>query len=99
VLRALPRDLIVMEKHRANLPAAPRSAVFDDFIHVVHYWPGEMLFSLYRFDSTILVALYTHRRGRQDVPMLVSSKGGSLYEFFASELEEISQRSKPATGS
>ena len=35
VLRALPRDLIVMEKHRANLPAAPRSVVFDDFIHVV----------------------------------------------------------------
>jgi virulence factor len=34
-LRALPRDLIVMEKHRANLPAAPRSVVFDDFIHVV----------------------------------------------------------------
>ena len=35
VLRALPRDLIVMEKHRTNLPAAPRSVVFDDFIHVV----------------------------------------------------------------
>jgi predicted dehydrogenase len=34
-LRTLPRDLIVMEKHRANLPAAPRSVVFDDFIHVV----------------------------------------------------------------
>jgi virulence factor len=34
-LRALPRDLIVMEKHRANLPAAPRSVAFDDFIHVV----------------------------------------------------------------
>ena len=34
-LRGLPRDLIVMEKHRANLPAAPRSVVFDDFIHVV----------------------------------------------------------------
>jgi virulence factor len=34
-LRALPRDLIVMEKHRANLPAEPRSVVFDDFIHVV----------------------------------------------------------------
>jgi virulence factor len=34
-LRALPRDLIVMEKHRANLPAAPRAVAFDDFIHVV----------------------------------------------------------------
>jgi len=34
-LRTLPRDLIVMEKHRVDLPAAPRSVVFDDFIHVV----------------------------------------------------------------
>ena len=34
-LRSLPRDLIVMEKHRADLPAAPRSVIFDDFIHVV----------------------------------------------------------------
>ncbi len=34
-LRTLPRDLIVMEKHRADLPASPRSVVFDDFIHVV----------------------------------------------------------------
>jgi len=65
----------------------------------IHYWPGDMLFTLYRFDSTIIVALYTHRRGRQDVPMLVCSKGGSLYEFFVSELEEISTRSQPATGS
>jgi hypothetical protein len=44
----------------------------------IHYWPGDMLFTMYRFDSTILVALYTHRQGRQEVPMLVCSKGGSL---------------------
>lgn len=30
-----PRDLIVMQKHRAGLPADPRQVVFDDFIHVV----------------------------------------------------------------
>ncbi|TMJ14821.1 MAG: Gfo/Idh/MocA family oxidoreductase [Alphaproteobacteria bacterium] len=30
-----PRDLIVMEKNRANLPGEPRTVVFDDFIHVV----------------------------------------------------------------
>jgi hypothetical protein len=41
-LRRLSRDLIVMEKHRADLPAAPRSVIFDDFIHVVDtlgFWP------------------------------------------------------------
>jgi virulence factor len=29
-----PRDLIVLQKNRFNLPAPPRSVVFDDFIHV-----------------------------------------------------------------
>ncbi|MEV8633262.1 Gfo/Idh/MocA family oxidoreductase [Streptosporangium sp. NPDC051023] len=31
----LPRHLVVMEKNRENLPEDPRTAVFDDFIHVV----------------------------------------------------------------
>ncbi|GLZ07066.1 oxidoreductase [Actinomadura sp. NBRC 104412] len=30
-----PRDLIVLQKNRFHLPAAPRPVVFDDFIHVV----------------------------------------------------------------
>lgn len=30
-----PRDLIVLQKHREGLPEAPRTAVYDDFIHVV----------------------------------------------------------------
>jgi virulence factor len=34
-LRELPRDVIVMQKNRANLPGEPRAVVFDDFIHVV----------------------------------------------------------------
>ncbi len=34
-LVTLPRDLVVMQKNRAGLPAQPRAVVFDDFIHVV----------------------------------------------------------------
>ncbi|MGP4115134.1 Gfo/Idh/MocA family protein [Streptomyces sp. 4N509B] len=30
-----PRDLVLLQKHRAGLPADPRHMVFDDFIHVV----------------------------------------------------------------
>ena len=30
-----PRELIVLQKNRESLPEAPRSFVFDDFIHVV----------------------------------------------------------------
>ncbi|MEV0822796.1 Gfo/Idh/MocA family protein [Nonomuraea rubra] len=33
-LAAHPRNLVLMEKHRHNLPDFPRRAVFDDFIHV-----------------------------------------------------------------
>lgn len=45
-LREMPRDLIVMEKHRHALPAPPRKVVFDDFIHVADtlraLLPGEV---------------------------------------------------------
>lgn len=34
-LLALPRDLVMMQKNRADSPAEPRAMVFDDFIHVV----------------------------------------------------------------
>ncbi|GAB2472497.1 Gfo/Idh/MocA family protein [Streptosporangium sandarakinum] len=34
-LRDLPRDLVVMQKNRRNLAEDPRTAVFDDFVHVV----------------------------------------------------------------
>ncbi|TFI56436.1 Gfo/Idh/MocA family oxidoreductase [Sphingomonas parva] len=33
-LRDAPRDLILLQKNRATLPAPPRVTVFDDFIHV-----------------------------------------------------------------
>jgi virulence factor len=31
----LPRHLVVMEKNRRDLPENPRTAIFDDFVHVV----------------------------------------------------------------
>lgn len=33
--RELPRELILLQKHRVGLPRDPRHVVFDDFIHVV----------------------------------------------------------------
>ncbi|SPL97021.1 oxidoreductase, Gfo/Idh/MocA family [[Actinomadura] parvosata subsp. kistnae] len=33
-LAAHPRHLVLMEKHRHNLPDVPRRAIFEDFIHV-----------------------------------------------------------------
>ncbi|WP_044564777.1 Gfo/Idh/MocA family protein [Azospirillum sp. B4] len=34
-LAGVPRDLVLMQKHRVDLADAPRAVVFDDFIHVV----------------------------------------------------------------
>jgi virulence factor len=34
-LAAVPRDLVLMQKHRVDLADTPRTVVFDDFIHVV----------------------------------------------------------------
>ncbi|MGH3324266.1 MAG: Gfo/Idh/MocA family protein, partial [Streptomyces sp.] len=31
----LPRELILLQKHRVGLPEEPRRMIFDDFIHVV----------------------------------------------------------------
>ncbi|MEU7693055.1 Gfo/Idh/MocA family oxidoreductase [Microbispora hainanensis] len=33
-LRGLPRDVIVMQKNRRDLPGDPRTVIFDDFVHV-----------------------------------------------------------------
>ncbi|WP_370110576.1 Gfo/Idh/MocA family protein [Streptacidiphilus sp. MAP12-33] len=33
--KAAPRDLVVLQKNRVRLPEAPRTLVFDDFVHVV----------------------------------------------------------------
>jgi virulence factor len=42
---AQPRDLVLLQKNRRSLPEAPRSMVFDDFVHVVdtlrYLLPGE----------------------------------------------------------
>ncbi|PSJ43517.1 Gfo/Idh/MocA family protein [Allosphingosinicella deserti] len=34
-LRDRPREIVLMEKNRHDLPAPPRRVIFDDFIHVV----------------------------------------------------------------
>jgi virulence factor len=34
-LTALPRSVVIVQKHRTGLPDEPRRVVFDDFVHVV----------------------------------------------------------------
>jgi hypothetical protein len=59
----------------------------------VYYRKGESLFSCYRFDTTAVITLYTHRRERTGVPTLVCRDGGQLYEFVRGELAAIESQS------
>jgi hypothetical protein len=62
----------------------------------VFYRDAHPLFSCYRFDSTIVVAMYTHQTEKQSVPIFVCRSGGTLFEFFSAELEAIADQCKPA---
>ena len=46
-------------------------------------------FALYIFDDNIITTLYTHRRQRIGVPTLIFEHGGSIYDFFKEEFEEL----------
>jgi len=64
----------------------------------VFYFPGDRVFSFYRFDDQIVMTLYRHAKGRSAiVPTLVCKKGGTFYEFLKSELDAIKSDSYPAT--
>ncbi|MHB8341446.1 MAG: hypothetical protein ACYDB7_09775 [Mycobacteriales bacterium] len=64
----------------------------------VHYRPGDLLFSCYRFDGTAVITLYSHSRERiSGVPTLVVTEGGSLYRYVRDELQAIDKQSRPAS--
>lgn len=62
----------------------------------VYYRPGASVFSCYRFDGTAIITLYTHSsRKRGDIPTLVCTDGGSLYDFVRDEFRAIHDQSTP----
>jgi hypothetical protein len=64
----------------------------------VFYYPGDRVFSFYRFDNRFVMTLYRHAKGRSAiVPTLVCSKGGTFFEFLQSELDAIRSQSSPAS--
>lgn len=84
---------------QANLVNRIREA--EDFFHslralcgpgsVVELWryPGSPLFSLYRFDSTVVVTMYTHSRRRRSIPTFVYKSPGALFAFLYDEFKEM----------
>jgi hypothetical protein len=59
----------------------------------VYYRQGDPTFACYRFDDQIVVTLYSHRRGRGDVPTMLLGPG-TLFDFFAAELTAIRSQSE-----
>jgi len=53
------------------------------------FLPYAPQFTFYRFDSTAVLALYTHRRERIGVPTFIVEKGGSLYHFIKEDFKSM----------
>ena len=64
----------------------------------VCYWKGDRVYSAYRLDGTIIATMYKHRDNpNPEVPVLTCERGGSLYEFFSAELDDIIHNTRSAT--
>lgn len=53
------------------------------------YLPTPPVFTFYRFDRKAVLALYTHRKGREPVPAFVVEAEGYLYDFVRHELDAM----------
>jgi hypothetical protein len=55
----------------------------------VYFFRCPHIFSACRFDDRVVLALYTHRRTRAGVPVLIVAKPGLYYEYLRDEIEGI----------
>ena len=55
-------------------------------LHLTNEYP---IFSYYRFDHVVIMALYTMSHEKRQVPHLVLARGGSLFEFADSEFNVL----------
>ncbi|MBM3477409.1 MAG: (2,3-dihydroxybenzoyl)adenylate synthase [Armatimonadetes bacterium] len=65
--------------------------------HLVQVWylPATLQFSFYRFGTSVVFALYTHRKERAPVPAFVIQEGGSFYEFVRAEFRAMVEDDPP----
>lgn len=47
------------------------------------------LFTFYKFDNKIILALYSHKKEKSDVPSFVIKKKGLIYDFISKEIESM----------
>lgn len=62
----------------------------------VHFFPKDSVFTVYRFDGSAVMTLYSHQVDRADVPVFICQAGGDLYDFIDDELGSIQTQSRDA---
>ncbi len=83
----LPENLVYLIQEAENhFMKLKRENGADIEIHLISRPP---LFTFYRFDDILIVALYSHSRNYSDVPAFISKKGGVLYSYIQNEISEI----------
>lgn len=59
----------------------------------IYYRDAEPTHTCYRFDDTLVVTLYTHKRARTQVPAMIL-EGGSFAEFFQDDLDAAREQGR-----
>lgn len=65
-------------------------AFFTEFGAKIFYYEGTYLYAMYRFDDLIVATMYNHQRGQTSgVPTISCERGGSFFDFFMHDFEEV----------
>ncbi len=56
--------------------------------------PEPPLFSLYRFDDILIIAIFNHHNHNISVPTFICKEGGTLFDYFSREFEELVKSSE-----
>lgn len=63
----------------------------------VFFWPGDRVYTFYRFDNRAIISMYKHNKGRSPIlPTIMCESGGSLFQFVYDELREVRDECRPA---
>ncbi|MFG1916773.1 hypothetical protein [Micromonospora sp. NPDC048898] len=64
----------------------------------VFFWPGDRVYTFYRFDNRAIMSMYKHNKGRSPIlPTIMCESGGSLFQFVYDELRAIRDESRPVS--
>jgi len=82
-----PEDL----KSRVNEAIAELNSIFLNCKakYALWYLTTTPLFSVYRFDNTMIIALHKHGKNRGQIPVFQVERDGDLYKFAERELNTI----------